>query len=193
MVGGDFSENRLIPDIIRSVLNGAQLDIRNPKSTRPWQHVLDPLSGYLRLAENIYDSKSGWDEGLELWAEPKFCFFGKPNIELFDPGKADRTRCIISATPKYHEEILLHLDFQKSANLLGVSEVWGIRDALDKTINWYFAQNEGSDMYKFSQDQVDENISSQSDGYKNSMTEISRNEILEIVRACRRKLCFQTF
>ena len=91
--GGDFSENRLIPDIIRSVLNGAQLDIRNPKSTRPWQHVLDPLSGYLRLAENIYDSKSGWD-GAWNFGPSQNSAFGKPNIELFDPGKADRTRCI---------------------------------------------------------------------------------------------------
>ena len=64
--GGDFSKNRLIPDIIRSVFNGAKLDIRNPNSTRPWQHVLDPLNGLLRLAENIYVSGTFWDGGWNL-------------------------------------------------------------------------------------------------------------------------------
>lgn len=164
--GGDFSENRLIPDIVRSVLNGEKLDIRNPKSTRPWQHVLDPLNGYLRLAENIHDAEPGWGGGWNFGPSQNSTFSVRQILNYLIQEKRIELDVSMSAPPKYHEEILLHLDSQKSADLLGVSEVWGIRDALDKTIDWYFSQNKGLEMSKFSQDQVDENISSQSNGYE---------------------------
>ena len=164
--GGDFSANRLIPDIIRSKLDGIKLDIRNPKSTRPWQHVLDPLTGYLRLAENIYGAKPGWDGGWNFGPSQNSAFSVAQILKYLTEERQIELDISINETSKYHEEILLHLDSRKSNDLLGVREVWGIRDALDKTFDWYFAQNEGLDMYKFSQGQVDENILSRMDGYK---------------------------
>ena len=60
--GGDWAKDRILPDVIRSLENDKEIFIRNPESTRPWQHVLDPLSGYIVLAEKLYQSKKQFNK-----------------------------------------------------------------------------------------------------------------------------------
>lgn len=142
--GGDWSEYRLIPDAIRAWEAGKVLDIRCPDAVRPWQHVLDPLFGYITLAEC-------------LWHKPALA--GAYN---FGPGAdaAARVRDVIkiasdyygSASVRYgndiegpHEANLLTLDSGKSMTKLGVTSRIGLLDTVRSTVDWYRALGRGAD------------------------------------------------
>ncbi len=65
--GGDWSTDRIIPDCIQSIIDKKEIEIRNPQATRPWQHVLEPLSGYMLLAQKLYENPTQFSGSLELW------------------------------------------------------------------------------------------------------------------------------
>ena len=136
--GGDWSEDRLLPDIVRSAQSGEPVVIRNPASTRPWQHVLDPLAGYLLLAQRLHAEPlryaEGWNFGprdsgtqpVGAIAEQFVQRLGRAKLEL---GKPD------DAAP--HEAGLLELDARKARTRLGWSPRLTIDRALDFTADWY--------------------------------------------------------
>jgi CDP-glucose 4,6-dehydratase len=127
--GGDWGEDRLIPDIMRGAMARRPIPVRNPDAVRPWQHVLNPLSGYLRLAEAIHDARPvGWivERLTELWP-------GELRWEL-DPG------------PHPHEAHLLSLDSTKARERLGWAPAWDLDAALRNTVAWYEALQAGADM-----------------------------------------------
>lgn len=142
--GGDWSEDRLLPDAVRAWQSGQTLDIRNPDAVRPWQHVLDALAGYLALAHH-------------LWDRPELA--GAYN---FGPATADvaSVRDVIELARKAyaggdvhygaspagpHEAGLLSLDSAKAQSLLGFRPHWHIDDAVRHTMAWYRAQRDGAD------------------------------------------------
>jgi CDP-glucose 4,6-dehydratase len=133
--GGDWAVDRLIPDCVRAWTNREPVRIRNPHAIRPWQHVLDPLSGYLQLAEALYAGESafakGWNFGPTLdsaWPVEKVVDAVKVRLPPFD---------FFVEPSKEHEANLLTLDSGQARRELGWSPRWPIETALEKTLEWY--------------------------------------------------------
>jgi len=134
--GGDWSEDRLIPDLVRAIANKAPLEIRSPNATRPWQHVLESLSGYLLLGQKLLEGKQSiaesWNFGPEL--------DGNRTVEevlmqlnTHWPELAWK----VTSHPQPHEANLLYLDSSKARIRLGWQPVWTLDDTLTATADWY--------------------------------------------------------
>lgn len=135
--GGDWQEDQLVPDCIKALENHRTIEIRNPKAVRPWQHVLEPLSGYIRLAEKLYenpfDYSSGWNFGPE---ESSFRDVGYIVSLLVDKwGSGDWRHIRLEDQPS--ETSILKLDSQKAKEGLGWFPKWSLSDCIDRTIDWY--------------------------------------------------------
>lgn len=161
--GGDWARDRLIPDAIRAFQRNDIVDIRSPKSIRPWQHVLEPLRGYLMLAERLVEKGR---EFAEAWN------FG-PNDEDAKPvewivkhlarewGKEAKWSTVAGDHP--HEAAFLKLDISKAKSRLGWRPVLSIEDALVGSVAWYRQYYAGSDMRKFTESQISKLISCSSE------------------------------
>lgn len=144
--GGDWSEDRLVPDILRAFDAGASVPIRNPLSTRPWQHVLEPVSGYLVLAEALANDGArfaeGWNFGprdedarpVEWIVERMIRHWGAGASWARDEGFHP------------HEARYLKLDISKAREQLGWRPVWALDDALGRIVEWHRAWRGGGDM-----------------------------------------------
>jgi CDP-glucose 4,6-dehydratase len=136
--GGDWSEDRLIPDLIRAIGASAQLEIRSPDSTRPWQHVLECLSGYMQLGEKLIegdkDFADAWNFGPERTGNRKV----RDVLQVF---KKYIPSCQWSQSDsdasKPHEARLLYLDSGKAKDLLSWKPVWSFEEGIEATANWY--------------------------------------------------------
>lgn len=129
--GGDFCENRLVPDLVRALKNSTLLEIRSPQSIRPWQHVLEPLSGYLELAEKLaYDShvSGAWNFGPHTEAERSVHEVVKILQKFFPILQVE----IITTKPSLHEAQTLKLDIAKATSNLA----WKPRLDFEQTIQW---------------------------------------------------------
>ena len=136
--GGDWAEDRIVPDIIRAVISGKKVKIRSPKSTRPWQHVLEPLSGYLFVGQKLLEGKKefadAWNFGpndensitVKEVVEYIKQFWDKIDYEINDEAKNN-----------LHEANLLKLDCSKAHTKLGWKAKWNSEITFEKTILWY--------------------------------------------------------
>lgn len=135
--GGDWSEDRLIPDIIKAVCANKSVKIRNPKSTRPWQHVLEPLRGYLMLGEKLLEGKkefaTAFNFGPNLQDNLRVEEILKITKNLWD--KVDYVLECDSNAP--HEAGLLMLDVAKAQKLLNWEPVMNSLESIKYTISWY--------------------------------------------------------
>jgi CDP-glucose 4,6-dehydratase len=142
--GGDWADDRLIPDILRSFESGEPVLIRNPHATRPWQHVLEPLSGYLLLAQKLFDNKEyaeGWNFGpKEQDIKPVESILKKMILNL--PGFSWE----LNPNTSPHEANILKLDISKAQSKLGWSPEWALNKSLDKIIDWHKAWIDKEDM-----------------------------------------------
>jgi CDP-glucose 4,6-dehydratase len=141
--GGDWSEDRLIPDAVRAWSMGQPLSIRRPQAFRPWQHVLEPLAGYLKLAER-------------LWGEPALAGaynFGPPTHEAASVREVVllARQCYGSGEVSWsesnegpHEAGWLALEVAKSLHVLAIAPRWPLRTAVQRTMTWYRRQHEGA-------------------------------------------------
>lgn len=151
--GGDWATDRLMPDFLRAVDSGKKLFIRSPNSIRPWQHVLEPLSGYLLLAEKLV---ADGDNLAEAWN------FGpqENNIKTVSwiidylSKKIPKIQWDIDKTAQPHEAKLLLLDSSKAKSKLGWSQKLSLDLALDKTIEWHQAWKNNQLMTEFSISQI---------------------------------------
>ncbi len=145
--GGDWSDDRLIPDILDSFENNSEIIIRNPKATRPWQHVIEPLIGYLMLAEKLYDNSSfsgGWNFGPNYsdCKEVKWII----NSLIKKWGYKKNWRLDSNSNP--HESNLLMLNCNKAKKNLGWSPNLNIDDALDLIVDWHKSWLDKEDIYE---------------------------------------------
>jgi len=143
--GGDWALDRIIPDCIRALSDNKPIVIRNPHATRPWQHVLEPLSGYLLLGVRLYenpDKYSGaWNFGPEIksiktvkeLSQKVISVFGSGNIDVQHDEKAN------------HEASILHLNCDKSNTQLNWYPTWNFEETIERTVNWYIDHLEGKD------------------------------------------------
>ncbi len=145
---GDWSAERLIPDIIRAFEKWEPVILRNPDSVRPWQHVLEPLSGYLMMGEKIFqdDKYLGvYNFGPDISDTMRVEDIVKKAIETFGKGEYK-----IQKDESMHEAGLLLLDNAKAKTLLGWSPQFWVDEALERTLEWYRAYAYGEDMKKYS-------------------------------------------
>jgi CDP-glucose 4,6-dehydratase len=137
--GGDWAADRLIPDVMRAILEGRELWVRHPHAVRPWQHVLDPLCGYLTLAEKLWQNperfSESWNFGPnESEAVPVSAVLERLK-ELWGPGISWR----IDDGAHPHEAQYLKLDCTKAKAELGWEPQWNLNSALEATVKWYKA------------------------------------------------------
>jgi CDP-glucose 4,6-dehydratase len=151
--GGDWAENRLIPDIIRSIKNKESVKIRNPNALRPWQHVLDPLSGYIQLSEKLWDEKQKYSEGWNFGpdkneSKPVSWIIGK-----FDELWKTKINWVFENN-ELHEAKNLILNCQKAKSRLGWNSKINLETTLKWTIEWYEKFYGGEDMKKITEEQI---------------------------------------
>jgi CDP-glucose 4,6-dehydratase len=143
--GGDWAVDRLIPDIMRAALSGETLHIRNPDAIRPWQHVLNPLSGYLVLAQALLESPEyacGWNFGpADEDAHPVSWI-----VSLMDQLWPEDLRVTHDDGPHPHEARYLKLDSSRARAHLGWRPGWGLPEGLDAVVSWYRRLRDGDDM-----------------------------------------------
>ena len=151
--GGDWAADRLIPDFLRALDAKRTLAIRSPLATRPWQHVLEPLAGYLLLAENLYTQGAEFAEGWNFGPDDNDA---KPVgwiVEALCRQTPDaRWQC--DTAPQPHEANTLKLDSSKAKSRLGWKPRWNLPDALDRTLEWHRAWRAGDDMAAVSLRQI---------------------------------------
>jgi len=133
--GGDYSANRIVPDCVRATKGGEKIIIRNPYSTRPYQHVLDCLNGYLILAMKTFNNK-GLASSYNFGPNEMDCIKTKQLVELFCQN-VEAASYEIQSDNGPHEAQLLRLDCSRARKRLGWIPTWGIEKALKETTDWY--------------------------------------------------------
>lgn len=145
--GGDWTNGRLIPDIIKALNEKSLIKIRNPNAIRPWQHVLDPLSGYMTLAKNLYEKgdefAEAWNFGPHdgncksvLWIIKKINSYTDNNLEYQ-----------FINDESFHEAKLLKLDSSKANTRLNWRPKWNLDHTLKEILNWNLEFKNGTDVY----------------------------------------------
>ena len=149
--GGDWAEDRLIPDFMRAIEKKEKLIIRNPYAIRPWQHVLEPLQGYMMLCQKLYEEGLHFSESFNFGPDEKDAknveWIASHLVKAWGDGAAYEVNLNASSL---HEAHFLKLDCTKARDKLGWQPKWDIRLALDKISSWHRAYFNGEDMAKYS-------------------------------------------
>lgn len=150
--GGDWALDRLVPDFFRTLAAGEELIVRNPSARRPWQHVLEPLAGYLLLAEKLWnrDAQEAWNFGPAPDDVQPVAFILD---RLFAAENAGRTWRLADGHQP-HEANFLSLDASKARAKLGWRPRLPLAEALDWTYDWYARQRQGDDARQLTLDQI---------------------------------------
>lgn len=153
--GGDWAEDRLIPDIIEAFAQGENVHIRNPSAIRPWQHVMEPLSGYLMLAEKLVEEGvtfgQGWNFGpVEEDAKPVSWI-----VEQLADCWGQEARWKVDDQDHPHEARYLKLDISKARSKLNWQPSLRLGEALDLIVDWARQYQEGADMRAFTLSQIE--------------------------------------
>ena len=151
--GGDWAQDRILPDFFRAAHTDQALEVRFPDATRPWQHVLEPLSGYLTLAEQLFVRGEPF---AQAWNFGPADEDAKPVRWLLDhiTARLPRTLWRHVGGAHVHEAGYLKLDSSKARTLLGWSPCWNLQEALSRTVDWHEAWRAGCDMREFSIRQI---------------------------------------
>lgn len=155
--GGDWAEDRLVPDIIRSVLKKEKLTIRNPKATRPWQHVLEPVGGYLLLAEKAFAGGKQYAEGFNFGPSKQDHCDVETIITKMNQHWNNKIQYeIVSSDNNPHEANLLSLNCEKAKNVLGWEPRWHLDQALKMTVDWNEGRLGGKNIQSICTEQIAE-------------------------------------
>ena len=153
--GGDWNQDRIVPDAIRAFEAGTPLGVRNPASTRPWQHVLEPVGGYLRLAARMLESPAGLSTAFNFGPDSSSIWSVGDLVDLAGAaGGGGRWEHVRS--PGSHEARLLALDSSRARAVLGWSPVLGVREAVEWTTRWYRTRFDGGDVAALADAQIAE-------------------------------------
>jgi CDP-glucose 4,6-dehydratase len=155
--GGDWAIDRIFPDMVRSWGKNEKLSIRYPLATRPWQHVLEPLHGYLVLAEQLWEKPDEFSGGWNFGPDQNSVKTVEDTVDLAMQVWGDSAEWATSDNNHLHEANLLQLNSEKANIFLGWQSKLDFEEAVNKTINWYktyYANNQ--DMMNFTMDQINE-------------------------------------
>ena len=153
--GGDWQVDRLIPDCVKALSKGKPIKIRNPNAIRPWQHVLEPLSGYLLLAQKMWEEPNKYCEAWNFGPYEKDIAtvkeIVKKVINLWGKGKYE-----VESDTQFHEAGLLRLDISKAMIKLGWLPKWDLDTALERTVKWYKLFYEKEDIFIYSIKEIED-------------------------------------
>ena len=154
--GGDWADNRIIPDIMRGILNKEIIKIRNPTAIRPWQHVLEPLRGYLELAEKLWNSESEYAESWNFGPDDEdikpVSWIVKEIIEMWGGNiQVDNNNLNFK-----HETNFLKLDCSKAKSKLKWSPKIKLEKGLQLTVEWYKQYEQKKELKEFTENQIEE-------------------------------------
>ena len=154
--GGDWAEDRLIPDCVRNINGNKLVEIRNPIAVRPWQHVLEPLSGYLLLGEKLLTEGKKYAEGFNFGPNEdsvlKVADVAQKVVENYGKGEV-----VVHKRDNLHEANLLMLNVDKAKRVLGWTPTLTAEDAIKNTVEWYkYFYDKSENMYDFTMKQIGE-------------------------------------
>jgi CDP-glucose 4,6-dehydratase len=150
--GGDWAMDRLIPDFFRASDGNEVLKVRSPQAIRPWQHVMEPVSGYMQLAEQLFQSPAtakAWNFGPQDSDARSVAWI----LDVLT-GLVPNASWQKDGTEQVHEAMYLKLDSSMARQELGWSDKWNLRKALEATCDWHEAWRNGADMHRFTLDQI---------------------------------------
>lgn len=157
--GGDFATDRIIPDCIRAALEGKEIIVRNPYSTRPYQHVLEPIAVYLMIAARQYENHE-YEGNYNVGPDETDCYTTGELVTLFCEKWNQTTGQHISWKNEYdggpHEANFLKLDCSKLKKTFGWKPVWNVEKAMEMIIEWSIAYRDGKDIAKIMEKQLSE-------------------------------------
>jgi 2-hydroxy-3-keto-5-methylthiopentenyl-1-phosphate phosphatase len=156
--GGDWAEERLLPDIMRSLLTAQPIIIRSPQSIRPWQHVLEPLSGYLLLAEKLYQEGPAYGEAWNFGPDAQDCRTVEWIVNYFCQLWGDKAVYTVDSQSQPHEARFLKLDCSKARTRLDWRPRWKLETALEKTVEWLKEYQNKGNIKQVCLKQIDEYI-----------------------------------
>jgi CDP-glucose 4,6-dehydratase len=135
--GGDWALDRIIPDAVRSFSSKKVLEVRNPGATRPWQHVLEPLNGYICLAEDAYKDPNRYSDSFNFGPSDDGCLPVANILKLAQKFWGSPTEIDFSKSSNLHEAQFLKLDISKAKQLLNWEPIWNIEKTIQHTVDWY--------------------------------------------------------
>ena len=144
--GGDWSRDRLIPDVLRSYNQGGQVIIRNPRATRPWQHVIEPLSGYLVLAEELYSKGQAFAEAFNFGPRDEDCQSVESILNTINANWEDCPGWKLDDEANAHEARFLKLDISKAKDKLNWTPKWNLESTIKRIVDWNKAFNRQENM-----------------------------------------------
>lgn len=154
--GGDFAADRIIPDCVRASVKGESIIVRNPYSTRPYQHVLEPLTAYLMIAMKQTEDRAAADS-YNIGPNREDCINTGAVADAFVKyWGADASWKNVSEADAPHEASFLMLDNTRVGEVIGWVPKWHTDTAIEKTVTWYKAWNDGEDMISYTVDQIRE-------------------------------------
>lgn len=153
--GGDWAADRLVPDCVRSINNGIKIEIRNPVAVRPWQHVLEPLSGYILLGEKLYMEGKKYAEGFNFGPNED-SVLTVAEVAQKIVGYYGKGEVVVHKRDDLHEAGLLMLSIKKAARVLGWRPTLTAEEAIKNTVEWYRRFYDGEEMTDFTLKQIDE-------------------------------------
>lgn len=152
--GGDWAGDRLIPDILRAITEGKPVNIRNPHAIRPWQHVLEPLSGYLQLAQKLYEEGAAYAEGWNFGPNDEDAKPVQWIVEKLTQSWGEGASWALDGGDHPHEAHYLKLDCSKAKARLDWHPRWHLEETLAAIIDWHRAHRDGKDMRGLSLSQI---------------------------------------
>ncbi len=156
--GGDFARDRIIPDCVRAAMNGETITVRNPGSTRPYQHVLEPVYAYLMIAGKQYEDIA-YASSYNVGPDERDCFRTGDLVDLFCSCWGEGASWTGKKDYGPHEANFLKLDCSKLKNTFGWSPRWNLAAAVDKTVEWSKAWIAGEDVRRVMDAQIAEYLS----------------------------------
>lgn len=153
--GGDWAEDRLIPDIVRAVQSNQTVHIRNPNSIRPWQHVLEPLGGYIELAEKLFGSGAQYAEGWNFGPKEEDARSVQWIVEKMTKLWGENASWVVDDGEHPREANYLKLDCSKAHTKLNWRPKWSLEQALGKIIEWHKAEQSDADMKAYTLLQIE--------------------------------------
>ena len=157
--GGDWAEDRLIPDVMRAISEAKPVNIRNPHAIRPWQHVLDPLSGYLLLAEKLYTEGASYAEGWNFGPNEQDVKHVQWIVEKLTQSWGEGASWELDGGDHPHEAHYLKLDCSKAKSRLDWSSRWSLAKALEKIVEWHHRERKGENLRSVTLAQINDYLS----------------------------------
>lgn len=154
--GGDWAADRIVPDCIRAIVQGKSILIRNPNAIRPWQHVLEPLAGYLLLAQRLWDNGQNYAEGWNFGPDEQHAVSVETMVNILCQLWGNDAKWSVDTDEHFHEAHYLKLDSSKAIQSLAWRPILDIQETIALTVDWYKRYYEGEDPQKVTLEQISE-------------------------------------